>query len=158
MSDEFPLASLLMVRRRARDDAERSLVDAMKQRKAAQHELDTCLDRRAQLNAQLVASRRAELPDDVAELQRRADYERAITVDIEEAEAAISARVEKLESHDEVVRVSRESLAAAESELSIVEERRDSWLAERENARRRKGEDEMDEVVIRSWQEGKRDG
>lgn len=103
------------------------------------------------LEARLNERRLAETSVDPGELHRRADFIRALEVDVLAARDVVAARQVTVHQAQRVVDEYREELARCEAAVAAAQRRRDAELTAHRDRRERAAADELDDIAIRRW-------
>lgn len=161
-SSDYPLATLLDLRKRAREDAEQTYGDAnVALERARRHEsgLQARLEEAILTRKERCAvfdEAMAARPTSALERRRFEAYldglrldEDHLRTDIEEARAAVN-RARTLAD------AAREALMEAIRQQKAVERHHEQWLEERKLELERKQADAMDDIAARIWQESNR--
>jgi flagellar biosynthesis chaperone FliJ len=154
MADAYRLAALLKLRERAREEAEQDLAKAQTAQSKAQRNLDAA-ERFEQECQTKVDDAKAKLYDGaeltIGKIQGREAFTKRLQAGLEEAHEEVERCQEQLRSAQEQVRHANEALIKTKQDEEALLKHREKWELEQKTIRRRREEDEADDIAQTMW-------
>jgi flagellar export protein FliJ len=154
MAESYRLTALLKLRLRARQDAESELARAQTAQTKAQKQLEAA-ERFEQGCAAKLDAAKGELYGGegltIAIIQSREQFVKRLTAERESAAQSVLDAQRNLEQAQEVLRQANEGLVSAKTEEEALLKHKEKWLKERKVVRRRREEDEADDIAQSLW-------
>jgi flagellar biosynthesis chaperone FliJ len=154
MAETYRLSALLKLRLRAREEAEAELARAQTSQTKAKKQVEAA-ERFEQDCAAKVEAAKSELYAGesltIALIQSREQFVKRLVVEHENAGQSVLESQELLEQAQEVLRQANQNLVNTKTEEEALLKHKEQWLKEQKVVRRRREEDEADDIAQSLW-------
>ena len=154
MADAYRLAALLKLRERAREEAEQDLARAQSARGKAERNLEAA-QRFEQECQTKVDDAKTKLYDGVdltiGKIQGREAFAKRLQTGLEAAHEEVERCEQSLQLAQDQVRQANEALIKTKTDEEALLKHREKWELEQKTIRRRREEDEADDIAQTLW-------
>ena len=154
MAEAYRLAALLKLRERAREEAEHELARMQSAQTKAEQQLEATQRFEAACRAKVEEARDQLYAGDnltIGLIQTREQFLKRLVAEHEDAQGEVSQAEQNVAQAKEHVRVANEALIQAKQDEEALIKHRDKWEKEQKTIKRRREEDEADDIAQTMW-------